>query len=172
MASLAGGRPWGASLGRAGGAQEGGAGGMGVRGLAPGTSRASPPGRSAKRCGVRPGGCGVTCLWATRGLLQPGSDPGRGAGARGDREGQGRGRAGTGPADLAGRELRAGTAPDRRGARPADRAGARRRAHRGTRSGQVHDHRRPGGRLPGTRPAGGRARRGPDLPVQRRRAAR
>jgi hypothetical protein len=35
--------------------------GMGVRGLAPGTCRGSPPGhRSAERCGVRPGDCGVT----------------------------------------------------------------------------------------------------------------
>ncbi len=63
----------------------------------------------------------------------------RGPGARGDREGQGRRRAGAGPADLAGGELRAGTAPGRRGARPAHRAGPGRRAHRGTGSGQVHE---------------------------------
>jgi len=34
--------------------------GTGVRELAPGASRVSPPGsRSAERCGVRPGGRGV-----------------------------------------------------------------------------------------------------------------
>ena len=46
-------------------------GGMGVRGLAPGTCRGSPPGHRngawGALCGVRPGGCGVTVSVAGRG---------------------------------------------------------------------------------------------------------